>query len=66
MLNNPQPQGKYDAVLNGENQTSEWSDVLGGIEGIKLQINHPDQRTRIAEILQALNYVEPILDLAIQ
>ncbi|WP_414530835.1 GUN4 domain-containing protein [Nodularia chucula] len=66
MLNNPQPQGKYDAVLSGENQSSEWSDVLGSIEDVKLQMNHPDQQTRIAEISQALNYVESILDLVIQ
>jgi hypothetical protein len=65
-MNNQQTPGKYDAVLGGENQPSEGAAVLGGIEGVKLQLNNPNPQIRIAGIRQAFNYGEAGLDLVIQ
>ncbi|MBE9059158.1 GUN4 domain-containing protein [Sphaerospermopsis sp. LEGE 08334] len=66
MTNHPQQPGKYDAVLGGQNQTSEFAAVLGGIEGVKLRLSNPDPQVRIASLQQALNYGEMGLDLVIR
>jgi formylglycine-generating enzyme required for sulfatase activity len=43
----------------------EGAAVLGGIEGVKLRLQNPDTKVRIAALEQALNYGEQGLDLVI-
>jgi formylglycine-generating enzyme required for sulfatase activity len=64
-MNNPQQPGKYDAVLGGNSPSLEGAAVLGGIEGVKLRLQNPDAKMRIAALEQALNYGEQGLDLVI-
>ncbi|QYX31177.1 SUMF1/EgtB/PvdO family nonheme iron enzyme [Sphaerospermopsis torques-reginae] len=64
-MNNPQQPGKYDAVLGGNSPSIEGAAVLGGIEGVKLRLQNPDAKVRIAALEQALNYGEQGLDLVI-
>ncbi|MBE9058244.1 SUMF1/EgtB/PvdO family nonheme iron enzyme [Sphaerospermopsis sp. LEGE 08334] len=64
-MNNPQQPGKYDAVLGGNTPSLEGAAVLGGIEGVKLRLQNPDLKVRIAALEQALNYGEQGLDLVI-
>ena len=64
-MNNPQQPGKYDAVLGGNSPSLEGAAVLGGIEGVKLRLQNPDSKVRIAALKQALNYGEQGLDLVI-
>jgi hypothetical protein len=66
MTNHPQQPGKYDAVLGGQDQNSQFAAVLGGIEGVKLRLNNSHPQVRIAALPQALNYGEMGLDLVIQ
>jgi hypothetical protein len=66
MTNHSQQPGKYDAVLGGQHQTSEFAAVLGGIEGVKLGLSNPNPQVRIVSLKQALNYGESGLDLVIQ
>ncbi|MFO0143484.1 MAG: GUN4 domain-containing protein [Aphanizomenon sp.] len=66
MTNHSQQPGKYDAVLGGQHQTSEFAAVLGGIEGVKLGLSNPNPQVRIVSVKQALNYGESGLDLVIQ
>jgi hypothetical protein len=64
-MNNPQQPGKYDAVLGGNSPSLEGAAVLGGIEGVKLRLQNPDLKVRIAALEQALNYGEQGLDLVL-
>ncbi len=64
-MNHPQQPGKYDAVLGGNSPSLEGAAVLGGIEGVKLRLQNPDVKVRIAALEQALNYGEQGLDLVI-
>ncbi|MEA5576191.1 SUMF1/EgtB/PvdO family nonheme iron enzyme [Anabaena sp. UHCC 0451] len=64
-MNNPQQPREYDAVLGGNSPSLEGAAVLGGIEGVKLRLQNPDAKVRIAAIEQALNYGEQGLDLVI-
>ncbi|MFN5952826.1 MAG: SUMF1/EgtB/PvdO family nonheme iron enzyme [Dolichospermum sp.] len=64
-MNNPQQPGKYDAVLGGNSPSIEGAAVLGGIEGVKLRLQNPDAKVRIAALEQAVNYGEQGLDLVI-
>ncbi|MFM6341189.1 MAG: hypothetical protein ACKPJH_21880 [Dolichospermum sp.] len=43
----------------------DYNDVLGGIEGVKLLLQNPDSRLRIAALEQALNYGEQGLNLVL-
>jgi formylglycine-generating enzyme required for sulfatase activity len=52
-------------VLGGNSLSLEGAAVLGGIEGVKLRLQNPDAKVRIAALEQALNYVEQGLDLVI-
>ncbi|BAY81313.1 hypothetical protein NIES267_07890 [Calothrix parasitica NIES-267] len=60
---NPKP---YNAVLGGQNQAPEGAAVLGGIEGVKLQLNNENPEVRIKALQQALNYGEEGIDLVIK
>ena len=64
-MNNPQQPREYDAVLGGNSPSLEGAAVLGGIEGVKLRLQNPDAKVRIAALQQALNYGEQGLDLVI-
>ena len=64
-MNNPQQPREYDAVLGGNSPSLESAAVLGGIEGVKLRLQNPDTKVRIAAFEQALNYGEQGLDLVI-
>jgi formylglycine-generating enzyme required for sulfatase activity len=64
-MNNPQQPREYDAVLGGNSPSLEGAAVLGGIEGVKLRLQNPDSKVRIAALHQALNYGEQGLDLVI-
>ena len=64
-MNNPQQPREYDAVLGGNSLSIEGAAVLGGIEGVKLRLQNPDAKVRIAALEQALNYGEQGLDLVI-
>ncbi|MFN6033799.1 MAG: formylglycine-generating enzyme family protein, partial [Dolichospermum sp.] len=64
-MNHPQQPREYDAVLGGNSPSLEGAAVLGGIEGVKLRLQNPDSKVRIAELEQALNYGEQGLDLVI-
>ena len=64
-MNNPQQPREYDAVLGGNSLSIEGAAVLGGIEGVKLRLQNPDVKVRIAALEQALNYGEQGLDLVI-
>jgi hypothetical protein len=64
-MNNPQQPREYDAVLGGNSPSLEGAAVLGGIEGVKLRLQNPDSKVRIAALEQALNYGEQGLDLVI-
>lgn len=64
-MNNPQQPREYDAVLGGNSPSLEGAAVLGGIEGVKLRLQNPDAKVRIAALEQALNYGEQGLDLII-
>ncbi|PPJ63544.1 Sulphatase-modifying factor protein [Cuspidothrix issatschenkoi CHARLIE-1] len=64
-MNNPQQPREYDAVLGGNSPSLEGAAVLGGIEGVKLRLQNPDLKVRIAALEQALNYGEQGLDLVI-
>jgi formylglycine-generating enzyme required for sulfatase activity len=64
-MNNPQQPREYDAVLGGNIPSPEGAAVLGGIEGVKLRLQNPDLKVRIAALEQALNYGEQGLDLVI-
>jgi formylglycine-generating enzyme required for sulfatase activity len=65
-MNNPQQPREYDAVLGGNSPSLEGAAVLGGIEGVKLRLQNPDAKVRIAALEQALNYGEQGLDLVIE
>ncbi len=65
-MNNPQQPREYDAVLGGNSPSLEGAAVLGGIEGVKLRLQNPDSKVRIAALEQALNYGEQGLDLVIE
>jgi formylglycine-generating enzyme required for sulfatase activity len=52
-------------VLGGNSPSLEGAAVLGGIEGVKLRLQNPDVKVRIAALEQALNYGEQGLDLVI-
>ncbi|MBD2293294.1 formylglycine-generating enzyme family protein [Anabaena sphaerica FACHB-251] len=64
-MNNPQQPREYDAVLGGNSPSLEGAAVLGGIEGVKLRLQNPDAKVRIAALEQALNYGKQGLDLVI-
>jgi formylglycine-generating enzyme required for sulfatase activity len=64
-MNHPQQPGKYDAVLGGNSPSLEGAAVLGGIEGVKLRLQNPDAKVRIAALEQAVNYGEQGLNLVI-
>ena len=64
-MNNPQQPREYDAVLGGNSPSLEGAAVLGGIEGVKLRLQNPDLKVRIAALEQAVNYGEQGLDLVI-
>ena len=64
-MNNPQQPREYDAVLGGNSPSLEGAAVLGGIEGVKLRLQNPNSKVRIAALEQALNYGEQGLDLVI-
>ena len=64
-MNTPQQPREYDAVLGGNSPSLEGAAVLGGIEGVKLRLQNPDLKVRIAALEQALNYGEQGLDLVI-
>jgi formylglycine-generating enzyme required for sulfatase activity len=64
-MNNPQQPREYDAVLGGNSPLLEGAAVLGGIEGVKLRLQNPDAKVRIAALEQAVNYGEQGLDLVI-
>jgi formylglycine-generating enzyme required for sulfatase activity len=64
-MNNPQQPREYDAVLGGNSPSLEGAAVLGGIEGVKLRLQNPDSKVRIAALEQALNYGRQGLDLVI-
>ena len=64
-MNNPQQPREYDAVLGGNSPSLESAAVLGGIEGVKLRLQNPDSKVKIAALEQALNYGEQGLDLVI-
>ena len=64
-MNNPQQPREYDAVLGGNSPSLEGAAVLGGIEGVKLRLQNPDTKVRIAALEQSLNYGEQGLDLVI-
>ncbi|MFN5952825.1 MAG: formylglycine-generating enzyme family protein [Dolichospermum sp.] len=64
-MNHPQQPREYDAVLGGNSPSLEGAAVLGGIEGVKLRLQNPDSKVRIAALEQALNYGEQGLDLVI-
>jgi hypothetical protein len=64
-MNNPQQPREYDAVLGGNSLSIEGAAVLGGIEGVKLRLQNPNSKVRIAALEQALNYGEQGLDLVI-
>jgi formylglycine-generating enzyme required for sulfatase activity len=52
-------------VLGGNSPSLEGAAVLGGIEGVKLRLQNPDAKVRIAALEQAVNYGEQGLDLVI-
>ncbi|WP_322744719.1 formylglycine-generating enzyme family protein [Cuspidothrix issatschenkoi] len=52
-------------MLGGNSPSLEGAAVLGGIEGVKLRLQNPDSKVRIAALQQALNYGEQGLDLVI-
>ncbi|MDP5015821.1 MAG: hypothetical protein NWQ43_00650 [Dolichospermum sp.] len=64
-MNNPQQPREYDAVLGGNSPLLEGAAVLGGIEGVKLRLQNPDVKVRIAAIKEAFNYGEQGLDLVL-
>lgn len=64
-MNHPQQPREYDAVLGGNSPSLEGAAVLGGIEGVKLRLQNPDLKVRIAALEQAVNYGEQGLDLVI-
>ena len=64
-MNHPQQPREYDAVLGGNSSIPEGAAVLGGIEGVKLRLQNPDAKVRIAALEQAVNYGEQGLDLVI-
>jgi formylglycine-generating enzyme required for sulfatase activity len=64
-MNHPQQPREYDAVLGGNSPSLEGAAVLGGIEGVKLRLQNPNSKVRIAALEQALNYGEQGLDLVI-
>ncbi|BAZ85094.1 formylglycine-generating enzyme family protein [Dolichospermum compactum] len=64
-MNHPQQPREYDAVLGGNSSIPECAAVLGGIEGVKLRLQNPDAKVRIAALEQAVNYGEQGLDLVI-
>ncbi len=64
-MNHPQQPREYDAVLGGNSPSPEGAAVLGGIEGVKLRLQNPDAKVRIAALEQAVNYGEQGLDLVI-
>ncbi|WP_334310517.1 SUMF1/EgtB/PvdO family nonheme iron enzyme [Dolichospermum circinale] len=64
-MNHPQQPREYDAVLGGNSPSLEGAAVLGGIEGVKLRLQNPDAKVRLAALKQALNYGEQGLDLVI-
>jgi formylglycine-generating enzyme required for sulfatase activity len=64
-MNHPQQPREYDAVLGGNSPSPEGAAVLGGIEGVKLRLQNPEAKVRIAALQQALNYGEQGLDLVI-
>ncbi|MBD2142581.1 SUMF1/EgtB/PvdO family nonheme iron enzyme [Anabaena sp. FACHB-1250] len=64
-MNHPQQPREYDAVLGGNSPSLEGAAVLGGIEGVKLRLQNPDAKVRIAALEQAVNYGEQGLDLVI-
>ena len=65
-MNNPQQLREYDAVLGGNSPSLDGAAVLGGIEGVKLRLQNPDAKVRIAALEQALNCGEQGLDLVIE
>lgn len=64
-MSNLQQPREYDAVLGGNSPSMEGAAILGGIEGVKLRLQNPDAKVRIAALEQALNYGEQGLDLVI-
>jgi formylglycine-generating enzyme required for sulfatase activity len=64
-MNHPQQPREYDAVLGGNSPLLEGAAVLGGIEGVKLRLQNPDAKVRLAALEQSLNYGEQGLDLVI-
>ncbi len=64
-MNHPQQPREYDAVLGGNSPSLEGAAVLGGIEGVKLRLQNPDAKVRIAALEQAVNYGEQGLNLVI-
>ncbi len=56
----------FDSVLGGNFPPPIDSVVLGGVEGIKRRLSNPVTQTRVAALLEALNYGEEGLDLLIQ
>ena len=64
-MNHPQQPREYDAVLGGNSPSLEGAAVLGCIEGVKLRLQNPDAKVRIAALEQAVNYGEQGLDLVI-
>lgn len=59
---NPKP---YDAVLGGQHIPKDAA-VLGGIQGVKFQLNNPNPEIKIKALQQALNYGELGIDLIIK
>ena len=63
--NHNQPR-EFDAVLGGENPVPSTAVVLGGIEGVKRQLQSDISNVQIKALSDALNYGEPGLDVVIQ
>ncbi|OKH53508.1 hypothetical protein NIES2101_10270 [Calothrix sp. HK-06] len=66
MSNNHNHPKDFDSVLGGNFPPPIDSVVLGGVEGIKRRLSNPVAKTRVAALLEALNYGEEGLDLVIQ
>ncbi|RUT02245.1 hypothetical protein DSM106972_063200 [Dulcicalothrix desertica PCC 7102] len=66
MSNNHNHPRDFDSVLGGNFPPPIDSVVLGGVEGIKRRLSNPVAKTRVAALLEALNYGEEGLDLVIQ
>lgn len=56
MAKNPHQPREYDAILGGLNSSPMNAAVLGGIDGVKQRLAHPEVKIRVAALTEALKY----------